>query len=147
MTRVGIDSLTIRVPLKIRRHGGRKLVIVPEGAGVPERPHAAPDDTLLKALARAHRWKRILESGEVRTLNEIAEAEKINGSYLSRIFRLTLLAPDIVEAILDGRQPRTLQLAEMMEDMPVEWERQRERFGLRQVPNRPDRVSVFDTDR
>ena len=127
---IRIDTLTIRVPLTLRRYGGRKLVIVPEGQGVPVRPRATPDDTLLKALARAHRWKRMLESGQVASLNELSEAEKINPSYLTRIYRLTLLAPDIVETILDGRQPRTLQLADLMDDMPVEWDRQRERFGM-----------------
>ncbi|CUW37088.1 putative bacteriophage-related protein [Magnetospirillum sp. XM-1] len=125
MSGVSIDTFTVRVPLKLKRHGGRKLVIVPDRGGIPERPSARPDDTLLKALARAHRWKRMLESGQVASLNELAEAEKINPSYLSRIYRLTLLAPDIVETILDGRQPRTLQLANLMDDMPVEWEQQR----------------------
>ena len=114
----------------LRRYGGRKLVIVPEGQGIPVCPRATPDDTLLKALARAHRWKRMLEGGDIRSLGELAEAEKINPSYLTRIYRLTLLAPDIVEIILDGRQPRTLQLANLMDDMPVEWDRQREMFGL-----------------
>ncbi len=128
MSGVSIDTFTVRVPLTLKRHGGRKLVIVPDGGGVPERLHANPDDTLLKALARAYRWKRMLESGQVRSLNELAEAEEINPSYLSRIYRLTLLAPDIVEAILDGRQPRALQLADLMDEMPVEWERQREKF-------------------
>lgn len=127
MSGISIDTFTVRVPLKLKWHGGRKLVIVPDG--IPERPHANLDDTLLKALARAHRWKRMLESGQVASLNELAEAEKINPSYLSRIYRLTLLAPDIVEAILDGRQPRTLQLADLMDDLPVEWERQRKKFG------------------
>ncbi|MDO8608143.1 MAG: hypothetical protein Q7R40_16530 [Phaeospirillum sp.] len=130
MTEITIDTLTVRVPLTLRRYGGRKLVIVPEGEGVPVRAKASPDDTLLKALARAHRWKRMLESGQVVSLNELSEAEKINPSYLTRIYRLTLLAPDIIEAILDGRQPRTLQLADLMDDMPVEWHRQRERYGI-----------------
>jgi len=125
MSDVSIDTFTVRVPLNLKRYGGRKLVIVPEGQGIPVRPNPTPDDTLLKALARAHRWKRMLESGQVGSLNELAEAEKVNPSYLSRIYRLTLLAPDIVEAILDGRQPRTLQLADLMGDVPVEWERQR----------------------
>lgn len=128
MTGIRIDTFTIRVPLTLRRHGGRKLVIVPEGKGVPVRAKPTPDDTLLKALARAHRWRRMLESGQVASLNELSEAEKISPSYLTRIYRLTLLAPDIVEAILDGRQPRILQLADMMDDMPAEWEKQRERF-------------------
>ncbi|WP_096703309.1 hypothetical protein [Magnetospirillum sp. 15-1] len=127
---IRIDTLTIRVPLTLRRYGGRKLVIVPEGEGVPGRAKPTPDDTLLKALARAHRWKRMLESGQVASLNELSEAEKINPSYMTRIYRLTLLAPDIVETILDGRQPRTLQLANLMDDMPVEWHRQRERYGM-----------------
>ena len=130
MTEITIDTLTVRVPLTLRRYGGRKLVIVPEGGGVPVRAKPTPDDTLLKALARAHRWKRMLESGQVASLNELSEAEKINPSYLTRIYRLTLLAPDIVTAILDGRQPRTLQLADLMDDMPVEWHRQRERYGM-----------------
>ncbi len=128
MSGVSIDTFTVRVPLTLKRHGGRKLVIVPDVGGIPERPSANPDDTLLRALARAHRWKRMLESGQARSLNELAEAEKINPSYLSRIYRLTLLAPDIIGAILDGYQPRTLQLADLMDEMPVEWERQRERF-------------------
>ena len=130
MTGIRIDTFTVRVPLTLRRHGGRKLVIVPEGEGIPVRSKPTPDDTLLKALARAHRWKWMLESRQVRSLNELAEAEKINPSYLTRIYRLTLLAPDIVEAILDGRQPRTLQLADLMDDMPVEWDRQRKMFGV-----------------
>jgi hypothetical protein len=127
---VSINTLTIRVPLTLRRYGGRKLVIVPEGGGVPVRTKPTPDDTLLKALARAHRWKRMLESGQVASLNELSEAEKISPSYMTRIYRLTLLAPDIVETILDGRQPRTLQLADLMDDMPVEWHRQRVRYGM-----------------
>lgn len=127
MSGVSIDTFTVRVPLTLKRHGGRKLVIVPDG--IPEHPSANHNDTLLKALARAHRWKRLVESGQVRSLNELAEAEKINPSYLSRIYRLTLLAPDIVEAILDGHQPRTLQLADLMDEMPVEWSRQRELFN------------------
>ncbi len=131
MSGVSIDTFTVRVPLTLKRHGGRKLVIVPDAGGVPERPCATPDDTLLKALTRAYRWKRLLESGQVRSLNELAEAEKINPSYLSRIYRLTLLAPDIVEAILDGRQSRTLQLADLMDEMPVEWERQRRMLDIK----------------
>jgi hypothetical protein len=125
MSELSFDTFTIRVPLKLKRHGGRKLVIIPEGAGMPTRAKATPDDTLLKALARAHRWRRMLENGQASSINELAEIEKINASYISRILRLTSLAPDIVTAILNGRQPRTLQLADMLEDVPTEWEKQR----------------------
>jgi hypothetical protein len=94
-------SITVRVPLAIRRRGGRKLVVTPDGSS----PGAAPartraDPALVKALARAHRWKRLLESGRYASLGELAAAEKIDRSYLSKLLRLTLLAPDIVEAML-----------------------------------------------
>ena len=83
------------------------------------------DSTLVKALARAFRWRRMMEAGRFATLNELAAAEKINSSYVSRLLRLTLLAPDIIEAILDGRQPEGMTLPGLMEPFPVEWDRQR----------------------
>ncbi|NJO55584.1 MAG: hypothetical protein HC834_03620, partial [Rhodospirillales bacterium] len=92
-------------------------------------PRARIDNTMVKALARAHRWRRMLESGEFATVQDLAAAEKINPSYLARILRLTLLAPYIVEAILDGRQPAGLQLDDLLAPFPVEWERQRWHAG------------------
>ncbi|MBB3896961.1 hypothetical protein GGQ83_000387 [Roseococcus suduntuyensis] len=89
------------------------------------RGSSAADTTLVKALARAFRWRRMMEAGRYGTINELATAEKINSSYVSRMLRLTLLAPDIVEAILDGRQPEGMTLPGLMELFPVEWERQR----------------------
>lgn len=83
-----------------------------------------------KALARAHRWRRMLESGEFATVQDLANAEKINSSYLARVLRLTLLAPDIVEEILDGRQPAGLQLEDLLAPFPVEWERQKSSFMI-----------------
>jgi hypothetical protein len=116
-------TLTVRVPFAIKKHGGRKLVIAPDGT--PRNPPAARiDSTLVKALARAHRWKRMLESGEFASVADLAAAEKINESYVCRILRLTLLAPDIVEAILNGRQPPELQLETVLKPFPVEWEAQ-----------------------
>ena len=130
--RLGDDGKTIivKIPMKFRRRGGRKLIIAPDGgdAWAPSKPRR--DDTLIKALARAHRWKRMLESGEHNSIADLAEAEKINKSYLSRILRLTLLAPDIFQAILDGRQPKGLALADLLEPFPVEWEGKRMEFGF-----------------
>ena len=87
------------------------------------------DNTLIKALARAFRWKRMLESGEFATIAELAEREGIAPSYMTRVLRLTLLAPDIVEAILDGRQGPEVTLARVLEPFPVEWQGQRFHTG------------------
>ena len=114
--------LTVRVPLVIRRRGGaRKTLHTPGVLAAPPRV----DITLVKALARAFRWRRMLEIGRFATVKDLAAAEKINSSYVSRVLRLTLLAPDIVEAILDGRQSAGMTLPGLMEPLPVEWEGQR----------------------
>ena len=99
-----VGTVTVRVPMTFRNRGGRKQVIAPDGAPswVPAR--ARVDNTMIKVLARAFRWWKLLETGVYATVEELAAAEKINASYVSRVLRLTLLAPDIVEAILDGRQ-------------------------------------------
>jgi hypothetical protein len=117
------QMLTVRVPLAVRKQrGGRKLMIAP--GGMAPRGASAGDTTLMKAVARAFRWRRMMETGRYGTINELAAAEKINSSYVSRLLRLTLLAPDIVEAILDGRQPDGMTLPGLMERFPVEWAKQ-----------------------
>jgi hypothetical protein len=120
------QMLTVRVPLAVRKlRGGRKLVLTP--ASTTNRGSPAADTTLVKALARAFRWRRMMETGRYGTIDELAAAEKINSSYVSRLLRLTLLAPDIVEVILDGRQPEGMTLPALMEPFPVEWARQKGR--------------------
>jgi hypothetical protein len=94
-------SLTVRVPLVFKRRGGRKQVVGPEGEGAWAPKPARVDSTLVKALARAHRWQAMLESGDYSTMQELAAAERINGSYLARVLRLTLLSPSVVEAIIE----------------------------------------------
>jgi hypothetical protein len=94
---------------------------MPDGASQPQRT----DNTLVKALARAFRWKRMLESGEFATIAELAEREGVASSYMTRILRLTLLAPDIVEAILDGTQGLEVTVARTLELFPAEWAKQR----------------------
>jgi len=118
------QMLTVRVPLAVRKQrGGRKLILTP--SGMASRCASGADTTLVKALARAFRWRRMLETGRYGTIDELAAAEKINSSYVSRLLRLTLLAPEIVEAILDGRQPDGMTLPGLMEPFSVEWDRQR----------------------
>ena len=118
------QMLTVRVLLAVRKQqGGRKLVLTPGGMAL--RGASAADTTMVKALARAFRWRRMMEAGRYGTIDELAAAEKINSSYVSRLLRLTLLSPDIVEAILDGRQPEGMTLPGLMEPFPVEWTLQR----------------------
>jgi hypothetical protein len=100
--------------------------MAPDGSEIVPTTKPQPDGTLVKASARAHRWQRKLESGEHATLADLADAEGMRRSYLCGVLRLTLLAPDIVERILDGRP--TAGLAQFLKPFPVEWERQREQL-------------------
>jgi hypothetical protein len=114
------QTLTVIIPLRVKPRGGRKAMVTPGVLALQRRQ----DITLIKAVARAFRWRRMLESGRFATINELAAAQKINSSYVSRLLRLTLLAPDIVEAILDGRQPEGMTLPGLMRPFPIEWQRQ-----------------------
>ncbi len=127
------QMLTVRVPLAVRKRGGRKLVLT-LGSTMNRGPSGA-DSTLVKALARAFRWRRMMETGRYGTIDELAAAEKINSSYVSRVLRLTLLAPEIVEAILDGRQPMGMTLPVLMEPFPAGWAEHRTTFDTNPAAN------------
>ena len=120
------ETVTLHVPFRVVKRGGRKEIQLPEGATHPRRT----DSTLVKALARAFRWKRMLELGEFATVSELAEREGIAPSYMTRVLRLTLLAPDIVEAILDGKQGPEVTLAQGLEPFPLAWQLQGTHFSL-----------------
>ena len=113
------ETVTIHVPFRLVKRGGRKEMQLPEGAAQTRKP----DNTLVKALARAFRWKRMLDSGEFATIADLAEHEGIAPSYMTRVMRLTLLAPVVVEAILDGRQGVGVTLVGVLKDVPLKWER------------------------
>ena len=113
------QTVTVTVPFAIRKRGGRTLVITPDGATSAPAPRIRVDSTLLKALARGFRWRKLLETGHFATIEEIAKAENINPSYVSRLLRMTLLAPETVEAILAGTQPAGLTRAKVM--LPFPW--------------------------
>ena len=127
-----VQTVTIEVPFTIHTRGGRKQVITPDGASAWVSPRARIDSTMIKAVARGFRWRKLLETAAYGTIDEIAKAEKINQSYVSRILRLTLLSPDIVESILDGRQPAEMTLAVLMEPFAVGWREQVE-AGFRRL--------------
>jgi hypothetical protein len=124
-----VDTLTIRIPIRLQRRSGRKLIITPEGAAMPT-PKPRRDETLIKALVRAHRWRRRIESGSAKSITDLAEQEGVTDAYVCRLLPLTCLAPDIVETILDGRQPKGLRLAEMLGNGPLVWSVQREGLGF-----------------
>lgn len=124
---MSVQTLTVQVPLVIQRRAGRKTIITPQGtssspaSAIPRRA----DPAMVKALARAFRWKRMLDTGHYASISEIAAGEKIDRGYVGSILRLTLLAPDIVEAILDGRQPEDLGLPRLLKPFSLEWSEQR----------------------
>jgi hypothetical protein len=119
------ETVTVHIPFRLVKRGGRKEMQMPDGAS----GHSKMDNTLVKALARAFRWKRMLESGEFTTIAELAQREGIAPSYMTRVLRLTLLAPDIVEAILDGKHRPEATLARVLGPFPVVWSAQPEHFA------------------
>ena len=117
-------AITVHVPFRLVKRGGRKEIILPSATA----PQRSADDTLVKALARAFRWKRMLDSGEFTTITELARREAIAAPFLTRTMRLAQLAPDLIEAILDGQQPRALSLESLREPLPSDWSVQRKHF-------------------
>jgi hypothetical protein len=123
----GATSITVRVLMTIRKRGGRKVIVSPDGSVLPGAPRQATtttDPALLKALARAFRWKRMLDDGRYASVSDIARAEKLDRTYVGDVLRLTLLAPDVVEAIVEGRQPVEMTLPVLMNGVPAIWHRQ-----------------------
>jgi hypothetical protein len=113
----------VYVPIAFRQRGHSKRIVAPNGIDVFAAPEQ-PNSTLVKALARAFRWRKLLEDGTFTTLSELASAEKINPSYVSRVLRLTLLDPRLVDSILNGTQLDTVTLRRLMKPFPAEWESQ-----------------------
>ena len=122
------STIIVRIPMTWKRLGGRKAIVAPDGSDAWAQAKPRPDETLIRALARAHRWKGMLEECRYRSSGELAEAESVTRSFVNRLLRLTLLAPDIQEAILDGHQPRGMQLEELTGVMPTGWNEQMQRI-------------------
>ena len=122
-----MTSVTVVVPMTIRRRGGRKQIIGPDGAAVRAGEEVTGmattrgDPALVKALARAFRWRRLLEEGRYGSIRELASAERVDRAYIGRALNLTLLAPDMVEAILNGREPQGVTRPRAMDPPSTEW--------------------------
>src|SRR3954468_7095128 len=117
-------TLVVRIPMRLGKQRGRKRILAPDGSELSPPTKPQPDGVLVKALARAWRWQKLLDRGVYVSVTEIAEGEKISKSYVSRILRLALLAPDIVEAILGGWAEQRVMLERLERPLPVEWEDQ-----------------------
>ena len=117
------EAITIFVPMTFTKRGGRRAVVTPDGG--PWAPRPRVDNAMVKALARAFRWQRMLDEGVYGTIEELAKREKVNRGYMSTVLRLTLLAPDLVDAVLDGRQGPQMTLARLLEPFDLAWDDQR----------------------
>lgn len=126
-------KITVTIPIRMVKKGKTYILCDANAPMIFEEPEVK--NSIIKALITAFRWSKQLESGELLSMREIANKEKIGISYVARLLRLTLLAPDIVEAILNGKQPKTLDLIDMTTFMPLEWNEQRRKFGFPTIPN------------
>ena len=127
-TAVSDACVVVSVPLQTKRRRGRKEVIVPGGANSGASTQPSTNASLALTIARAHRWRELLEQGRYSSIRSLALALGVDNSYVARLLRLSLLAPDIVEAILDGTEPSGLSL-EKLYRAPMEWERQRQELS------------------
>jgi hypothetical protein len=128
-TRLDGTTLVVRIPMRFQRRGGRKRIVTPDGSEFATASKPQPDGTLVKALARAWRWQRMLDEGVYTSISEIGDAENISKSYISRILRLALLAPHLVEAILAGSTDQVLMLEKLQRPLPASWAEQRQMIG------------------
>lgn len=128
------NILTIRMPVRFRRRSSRKMILAP--AGMDPLPNLAdlrsprPDPAFVAALVKAFQWQELVDLGVYASPKELAAKENIEVTHVYRLMRLTLLAPDIVEAVLDGTQPRPLTLQNVVRGFPVSWKEQRALFGF-----------------
>jgi len=126
------ERITVHIPMMLKVRGGRKEIILPDGVAPMDSPahKSATQESLVMALARAHRWKALLETGQYASITELAVAIKLEKSYLGRLLNLTLLAPDIIQAILEGNDPSGLSLEKLTKNLPLDWTEQRKLLGF-----------------
>lgn len=116
------------IPMSFRPRGGRTVIVLPDGSRGVVRREATIDNTMIKVIARGFRWQRLLYDGTYATIEDLAAAEKINPSYVSRILRLAYLSPVVVQAILDGKHPAWLTMRHLLEPFPSDWKQQEKKL-------------------
>jgi hypothetical protein len=128
-SRLDGSTLVVRIPMRFQRRGGRKRIVAPDGSELAPATKQQPDGTLVKALGRAWRWQRLLDEGVYSSVIEISDAEGISKSYVSRILQLALLAPDVVERVLEGSSGIDLRLEALRASIPLTWDEQRQQIA------------------
>lgn len=122
--------MVLEIPINFKKRHRRKMITTPDGRDLISNQNANFDEALIKGISRAHKWQEMIDSGKARSIRDVAEREGVPSGYACKIIRLTELAPDITTAIINGRQPQSLQLASMMDDFPILWADQRQHFGF-----------------
>ena len=130
MTQAAQMPETTHIPMTFRPRGGKTVIVLPDGSRGVVRREATIDNTMIKVIARGFRWQRLLYDGAYATIEDLAAAEKINPSYVSRILRLAYLSPTVVQAILEGSHPAWLTMKDLLRPLPSDWAEQ-ERLLLR----------------
>ncbi len=120
---------TTHIPMTFRPRGGKTVIVLPDGSRGVVRREATIDNTMIKVIARGFRWQRLLYDGTYATIEDLAAAEKINPSYVSRILRLAYLSPNVIQAIMDGKHPAWLTMKDLLKPFPSDWKIQ-EQFYL-----------------
>ena len=124
------EIINLFVPLEIKKRGGSAIIILPKNLKKEEMTKCF-DEKMIKAFAKAYKWKNTLEENEIGSLAQIAVKENITGAYVSKVFNLNFIAPEIVEKILNGEQPRDLKLQDIiMGKVPDLWQEQKEMWGF-----------------
>ena len=124
------SGIVVNVPLTLKKRGGRKEVILPQAFASDSPMRPSHQEALVIAIARAHRWQKLLDEGRFGSISDLAREIGLDVSFAARLLRLTLLAPDIVESILMGNEPSGLSLTKLTKQLPVMWADQRTELGM-----------------
>ena len=128
------DVLRIHIPISLKRKQARKMIVAPDGSDITGSFTNGKDNrdyTLIKAVGKAFLWQGMLDKGTYPNASALAVAEGVDVTHVSRVLRLALLAPDIVESIVQGKQPRTLTLQKVIRGFSINWDRQRRFWGFK----------------
>ena len=125
-----VKNFAMALPMALKKRGGRKEIILPAGTDPAESPKPLPRRPLVAALAKAFAWQKMMETGQVKSLEELAKRERVGRCYIRRIIRLATLAPDIIDAMLTGTEPEGLSLRVLSQDIPMVWDEQRKLLGF-----------------